>query len=289
MRTSATRRGAAGTLTAVLAAGLVAASLPAGAASGPVIRTIAGGVGGPGRAATVSIGAPCGLTWSGHRLLTGTLTGNGGEIRSVDTGTSWLTNLAGAGLQGHSPDGTSAAAAKFFLPCDAVLDHDGNVVFSDSSWVNAARGTGYRDHSGNLAVRVLAMTTGEFYGRQMTRGRIYTIAGDGTFGNTGDGGPATAAEISIPVGLAIDAAGNVVVGTAFPTGRIRVIAESTGTFYGQAMTKGDIYTVAGGGDSVRNGASALGTEFYGDMNVADGPAGVIVAETSLGVIRLLSQ
>src|SRR5262245_29622294 len=149
MSTSAARRGAAVTLTAVLAAALLAASLPAGAASGPLIRTIAGGIGGPGQATTVSIGYPCGLTWSGHRLLTGTLTGNGGEIRSVDTGTGWLTNLAGAGLRGRSPDGTPAAGARFFLPCDAVLDHDGNVVFSDSSITRANRATGYRQRAGN--------------------------------------------------------------------------------------------------------------------------------------------
>ena len=44
----------------------------------------------------------------------------------------------------------------------------------------------------------------------------------------------------------MDRAGNLVIGDS-DNNRIRVVAASTGTFYGQAMTKGDIYTVAGDG------------------------------------------
>ena len=45
--------------------------------------------------------------------------------------------------------------------------------------------------------------------------------------------------------MALDAAGNVVIADA--SGRVRVIAVPAGTFYGQAMTADDIYTVAGNG------------------------------------------
>ena len=78
----------------------------------------------------------------------------------------------------------------------------------------------------------------------MTTGNIYTIAGNGTSGvSTGDGGPATAAALDSPRDIAIDAAGNL----AIPTeNEIRVVAATTGTFYGQAMTAGDIYRIAGG-------------------------------------------
>ncbi len=80
----------------------------------------------------------------------------------------------------------------------------------------------------------------------MTGGDIYTVAGDGTPGFSGDGGPATSAELSGPGGVAVDAAGNLLIADT-ENNRVRVVAHTTGTFYGQAMTGGDIYTVAGDG------------------------------------------
>ena len=91
----------------------------------------------------------------------------------------------------------------------------------------------------------MAARTGTFYGKAMTGGDIYTVAGDGTFGFSGDGGPATSAELNGPQGVAVDAAGNLLIADT-GNGRIRVVAH-TGTFYGQPMTGGDIYTVAGDG------------------------------------------
>ena len=148
----------------------------------------------------------------------------------------------------------------------------------------------------------------------MTAGDIYTVAGNGTSGFSGDGGPATGAELNGPRRVTVDGAGNLLIadsgnnrvrvvaaahrhllragddrrghlhggrhrhltgspataarpprpswpartrrrwtarGTwSSPTSgnnRVRVVAASTGTFYGQAMTAGDIYTVAGNG------------------------------------------
>ena len=72
-------------------------------------------------------------------------------------------------------------------------------------------------------IRVLAAATGTFYGRAMTAGDIYTIAGNGTQGFSGDGGPATAAELNTPLRATVDAAGNVVISDSFNQ-RIRVLA-----------------------------------------------------------------
>jgi len=65
-----------------------------------------------GRATTVSVGAPCGLTWSGQRLLVGTRGGMGGEIRAVNVRTGWLTDLAGAGVAAYSSDGHSSVGGQ---------------------------------------------------------------------------------------------------------------------------------------------------------------------------------
>ena len=56
-----------------------------------------------------------------------------------------------------------------------------------------------------------AGATGTFYGKSMTKGDIYTMAGNGTYGYSGDGGPATSAELNGPFGVAVDASNNVLV------------------------------------------------------------------------------
>jgi hypothetical protein len=90
----------------------------------------------------------------------------------------------------------------------------------------------------------------------MTAGQVYTVAGTGTGGYNGDGIPATSAEVRVPWGLAVDAAGNLVFSDS-DNQRVRVVAEKTGTFYGQAMKAGNIYTVAGCGDACASLASGI--------------------------------
>ena len=58
--------------------------------------------------------------------------------------------------------------------------------------------------TGNNRVRVVADSTGTFYGQPMTAGDIYTVAGTGTGRLSGDGGPATAAALNHPATVAID-------------------------------------------------------------------------------------
>ena len=111
------------------------------------------------------------------------------------------------------------------------MDHAGNLVILDTD---------------NNRVRVVAARSGRFYGQAMTARHIYTVAGDGTFTFSGDGGPATKAGLSFPEGVAVDPAGNLVIADT-DAHRVRVVATRSGRFYGQAMTAGDIYTVAGDG------------------------------------------
>ena len=55
--------------------------------------------------------------------------------------------------------------------------------------------------------RVVAATSGTFYGQAMTAGDIYTVAGGGGQGFFGDGGPGTSAWVGLPEGVAVDSAG----------------------------------------------------------------------------------
>jgi hypothetical protein len=69
---------------------------------------------------------------------------------------------------------------------------------------------------------VVAATTAKFYGQAMTAGDIYTVAGTGATGFSGDGGPGTSGELSGPEAVAANGAGNVLV--ADPgNNRIRMI------------------------------------------------------------------
>ena len=108
-----------------------------------------------------------------------------------------------------------------------VIDRAGNPVVTD-----------FGDNVG----RVVPARSGRFYGKAMRAGNIYIVAGNGHRRFTGDGGPAFAAGLG-PQGVAVDAAGNLVTPTreqpGWGGGR-----RATGTFYGQAMMAGQIYTVA---------------------------------------------
>ena len=87
------------------------------------------------------------------------------------------------------------------------MDHAGNIVIADTQ---------------DNRVRVIAATTGTFYSVPMTAGDIYTIAGNGTGEFSGDGGPATSAELGAPDGVAVDTAGNLVISDALNM-RLRLI------------------------------------------------------------------
>jgi len=72
--------------------------------------------------------------------------------------------------------------------------------------------------------------------------------------------------------------------------RIRVVAGATGTFYGQAMTAGDIYTVAGDKTAGYNGdGPGTSTDLAQPSGVAlDGVGNLVIADTDNGRIRVLT-
>ena len=77
-------------------------------------------------------------------------------------------------------------------------------------------------------------------------------------------------------------------GGDFLSGRLRVVAESTGTFYGQSMVAGDIYTIAGGGTGgLGDGGPALRAEMDAAVAVAVEPSGAVLVSTPEQV-RLVS-
>jgi hypothetical protein len=132
--------------------------------------------------------------------------------------------------------------------------------------------------------------TGTFYGKAMTKGDIYTVAGTGTAGFAGDGGPATSAKVDLVKWLTGDGAGNLVIADS-GNGRIRVLAGRTGTFYGQAMTAGHIYTVAGTGGSgyAGDGGPARQAQFnWPNAAALDSAGNLMIADTGNGRVRIVA-
>ncbi len=107
---------------------------------------------------------------------------------------------------------------------------------------------------------------------------------------TGDGGPASSAKLGFPSGVAVDRSGNVLIAD-FGTNRVRVVAASTGTFYGQAMTAGDIYTVGGNGTDRFSGdgglATSAGLEWPSSVAV-DAAGNLVIADSYSNRVRTIA-
>jgi hypothetical protein len=253
------------------------------ACSGAIATTGYGGDGGP--AADAACDGPYGITVdrSGDLIVADN---QNNRIRVVATtpGTLFgatltageIATIAGDGTWGYAGDNGPATGAQLAYPAGTALDRGGNLIICDS---------------GNNVIRVVAASTGAFYGQSMTAGDIYTVAGDGTAGNVGNGTTATGAELDQPTGVAVDRAGNLVIAD-LGNNQVRVVAAATGTFYGQRMTAGDIYTVAGDGTAGYAGDSAAATSAELDMpeGVAlDAKGDVVIADYGNNRVRLVAE
>ena len=167
------------------------------------------------------------------------------RIRRVDAATGVITTVAGNGSQGRSPDGTPATQASLDAPISVAVDGAGNIYFSD---YNNAR-----------VCKVDAAT-----------GLLTAVAGTGTYGYSGDNGPATAAEMGHPWGIALNAAGDLFIAD-LNNYRVRKVAAATGI----------ITTVAGTGDFGFSGddGPASQAQLRGAIDVAvDGAGNLFIAD-----------
>lgn len=188
-----------------------------------------------------------------------------------------ITTVAGGGVAAFSTNAVSARAAALGQPLAAAVDASGNIVVADQN---------------DNVIRVVADSTGTFYGQAMTRGDIYTIAGTGEANYTGDGGPARSATLWGPCGVAVDAAGDIAI-TDTGNSVVRFIPKSTGVAFGLFMTAGNIYDIAGNGLSSGysgDGGQATTAELSSPDGIAFDPKGnLLVADTGNNVIRLVGQ
>ena len=277
-----------------------------------VITTVAGNgtasfSGDSGTATTASLNNPAGVAVDANGNLYIADQQNQ-RIREVSTA-GIITTIAGNGTASYSGDGAAATAASLNNPAGIAVDASGNLYIADASnhrvrmisisnTITTVAGNGAASYSGDGTTATTASlyspsgvavdVNGNLYiadsqnnriRKVPTSGIISTVAGNGTVNYGGDGGAATAASLSNPVGLALDGTGNLYI-TDQQNQRIREVS-----------TAGIITTVAGNGSYgfSGDGGTATGASLANSSGVAvDGSGNFYIADTQNNRIRKVS-
>jgi len=178
-----------------------------------------------------------------------------GRIREVSTinGKIDINTIVGNGTLGFSGDGAAATSAELNRPTGVAIDGSGNIYIADS-----------------LNNRIRAAQSG---------GSIKTFAGNGGYSYSGDGGPATSAQMNSPHAVAADTAGNY------------YIADSGNNVVRKVSASGTITTLAGNGTAGfgGDGGAATSAQLSGPQGVAvDGAGNVYIADTGNSRVREVS-
>ena len=161
-----------------------------------------------------------------------------------------ITTVAGTGSYGYSGDNGPATSAKLWLPSGVTLDASGNFYIADMD---------------NNRIRKVA-----------TNGIISTVAGNGSFGSSGDWGAATNASLYYPAAVTFDAAGNLLIAD-YGNARIR-----------RVDTSGFITTIAGNGigKCAGDGGAATNASLWLPAGLAVDAAGnLLIADSKNNRIR----
>ncbi len=207
--------------------------------------------------------APTGVAVDGQGNVYVADSQNDRIVRVEADGTA--TTIAGTlDRAGSSGDGGPATEALLDTPFDVAVDTDGNIFIADS-----------RNHR----VR-----------RIDADGTITTVAGTGSAGNAGDGGPATGAQLNTPKAVAVDATGTLYIADT-NNYRVRHVGQD-----------GTIETIAGNGESaVRElppsgqatdipvvGVEALAVDGAGNLYLATNPTSYALRVDSTGAFRVVA-
>jgi uncharacterized protein (TIGR03437 family) len=238
---------------------------------------------------------------------TGVAVDSSGNVYIADTSNNVVRMVNSSGIistfagnhsigAGDTGDGGVATNGTLEAPTAVAVDSSNNVYITDSvlnlvrkvSGGNLSTVVGFGSTGGSLnhPNGLLVDSTGAIYISdtshrvlKVSNGAITTFAGTGDVGYSGDNGPATKAVLNNPIGLAMDASGNIYIADA--TGyRIRVVAPN-----------GIITTIAGSGHVGYFGDGSLALNAYLNFPHGvcfDGLGNVYIADTANNVIRMLT-
>jgi len=217
--------------------------------SSAIIDTLAGGgdVGDRGLATLARFNLPGGVTEAPNGDVVVVDFGNH-RIRRIDKNTGIIRTIAGTGEAGYNGDNIPADQARLARPEFATFNAEGDLFIADS-YNNRVRRV---DHATGL---------------------ISTVAGTGERGFSGDGGPATAANLHFPEGIALDSVGNLFISDTVNR-RIRKVDMRTGIIATYAGT-GATTTNAEGTPAASAGflrLARIAVDRAGNVYVADSPS-----------------
>lgn len=210
--------------------------------------------------ATANLGHPWGIAFDSGRDLYIADSSSNRVIKLMPGGT--IMTVAGNGNMGYSGDGGPAISAELRAPSGLAMDSGGNLYVAD-----------------RLNNRV----------RKVDRqGIITTVAGNGQFEFSGDGGPATRARLKGPWSVALDSAGSLYISDYF-NGRIRKVAAG-GTITTVAGNGASAYTGCGDGKAASTPVSpwGLAVDAVGSVYFADQRCGTIRKMIPDGTISTIS-
>jgi sugar lactone lactonase YvrE len=220
-----------------------------------------------------------------------------------------ITTVAGNGTAGYGGDGGPATSAMLNYPSAVWGDGQGNLFIADavndrvrkvdsSGTITTVAGTGTGGYGGDngpatdarldAPIVVLGDGTGNLFisdyvnhriRKVSSSGTITTVAGTGTAGYGGDSGPATAAMLNHPIGLAIDDGGHL------------LIADSGNYLIRKVDPTGTITTVAGDGGlgSVGDGGPATDARMFDPKQLTmDARGDLFIADSGNCLIRKIT-
>jgi len=244
--------------------------------SAGTITTIAGngirgfsGDGGPATGASLYVVTGVAVDAAGNLYIADPYSDGGGRIRKV-TPAGTISTVAGNGLTGGGGDGGPATSASLNVPNGVAVDSVGNLYIADRNnrrirrvtpggTISTVAGGGFSGFSGDggpatsaslfspsgvtvdAAGNLYIADTSNYRIRKVASGIISTVAGNGLFRFSGDNGPAISASLQVPIGVAVDAAGNL------------YFSDSRNYRVRKVTSAGAISTVAGNGITVYSG------------------------------------
>jgi hypothetical protein len=182
---------------------------------------------------------------------------------TVPAHTVQLISGSGGGLGTCAPPAslpTQGSGTSYLQFPNPSIDANGNIFINDNQVpVQFGAGSG--------CVWLVPAQTGTAFGQSVVAGNMYPVAGNGgTTATSTSGISATSANVSTTSATSLDPAGNLLLasqgqGVNGTLPALQVVAATTGNYYSQNMTAGDIYTLAGGtatGTTIPGAASAFG-------------------------------
>ena len=225
---------------------------------------------------------------SGHGLVEALAVGLARPSYVAYTTPDWVQGdlyvVAGGGSVQPTSGGTAGVLAALGLPSDVAVDGSNDVIIADTDLGSIDVLAGSATDPGYSLGTDVSWTTDD----------LYVIAGGGTIPPSASGSSAYGIALDSPEGVAIDAAGNVLVANGTGNEILALALSASDPGYrlgsGTTWTSGDVYLLAGDGDQApsASGTDALSTQLDATDGVAISPSGaVVVADSGDSEVDLL--